>query len=45
MTPESLGAPLATLFGELMNGASPTGGYVLNRGDRGFLSSLDRVPA
>lgn len=45
MTPDALGTALATLLGELMNGASPTGGWMLNRSDPGFLASLDRVSA
>jgi|1185.fasta_scaffold78577_1 hypothetical protein len=34
-----------TLFAELVDGASPTEGYVLNRGDPGLLSSLDKLSA
>ena len=34
-----------TLFAELVDGASPTEGYVLNRGDPGLLHSLDRLSA
>lgn len=37
--------PLTTLFGELVHGAPETGAYVLNRGDRGLLASLDRLSA
>ena len=36
---------LATLFSELVFGASASGGYMLNAGDRGLLDSLDRLPA
>ena len=36
---------LATLLGELVNGASNDGGYMLNPGDEGLLRSLDRISA
>jgi hypothetical protein len=36
---------LATLFSELVFGASASGGYTLNAGDRGLLASLDTVSA
>jgi hypothetical protein len=36
---------LATLFGELIDGAPATGGYILNRGDAGLLASLDKLVA
>lgn len=36
---------LATLFGELVHGAPPSNGYVLNPGDAGLLRSLDTLPA
>jgi len=38
-------ASLTTLFGELVNGASREGGYMLNPGDEGLLRSLDKVTA
>lgn len=34
---------LARLFGELVNGTAPTGGFVLNSGDAGLLRSLDKI--
>jgi hypothetical protein len=34
---------LSTLLSELIDGASPSGGYVLNPGDPGLLASLDRL--
>ena len=36
---------LATLLSELVHGAPSTAAYVLNRGDRGMLRSLDRLSA
>jgi hypothetical protein len=36
---------LATLFGELVEGSAPSGGYMLNGGDEGLLRSLDKLPA
>ena len=45
MNTESLNASLVTLMGELTNGASADAGYVLNGGDPGLLSSLDRLSA
>ena len=36
---------LATLFGELVDGAPASGCYMLNAGDEGLLRSLDRLPA
>ncbi len=36
---------LATLFGELGEGASPSGGYVLNPSDPGLLRSLNKLAA
>jgi len=36
---------LATLFGELVNGASADGAYILNAGDDGLLRSLDKISA
>lgn len=40
---DELGSAVATLLGELTNGAAAQGGWVLNRGDPGLLASLDRV--
>jgi hypothetical protein len=34
-----------SLFAELVDGASKSGGYMLNPGDPGLLASLDRIPA
>ena len=45
MTDTILHAALATLLSELVIGAPPTGGYMLNRGDIGLLRSLDRLTA
>jgi hypothetical protein len=45
MTTQELFASLATLLRELAHGASPTSGYVLNRGDAGLLASLERLTA
>lgn len=36
---------LTTLFGELVNGAPTGGAFVLNQGDPGLLSSLDKLNA
>ncbi|HEX5580603.1 MAG TPA: DinB family protein, partial [Gemmatimonadaceae bacterium] len=36
---------LATLLAELVDGASPSGAFVLNGGDRGLLRSLDALSA
>jgi hypothetical protein len=36
---------LATLFGELVDGAPRSGAYMLNRGDPGLLRSLDKLSA
>jgi hypothetical protein len=36
---------LATLFSELVNGASADGAYILNAGDQGLLRSLDTLSA
>lgn len=36
---------LATLFGELVDGSSKDGGYMLNPGDEGLLRSLERLEA
>ena len=38
-------ASIATVFTELVDGASPHGGFVLNRGDSGLLAALDRLTA
>lgn len=41
----AIGGTLAALFSELVDGTPPAGGFVLNRGDRGLLASLDRLSA
>jgi hypothetical protein len=45
MTTPDVFASLATLLRELMHGATPTRGYVLNKGDAGLLAALDRLTA
>ena len=36
-------ATLTVLMNELVNGTAPTGGYMLNRGDRGLIGALDKL--
>jgi len=45
MNTRDLTETLTTLFGELVDGAPATGGYMLNRGDAGLLASLDKLTA
>lgn len=46
MNTSTVSAQLATLFGELVNGASePGGAFILNSGDAGFLRSIDTLTA
>jgi uncharacterized damage-inducible protein DinB len=45
MNTTNLTSSLATLIGELLDGSSPTGGYMLNRDDVGLLRSIDRLSA
>jgi hypothetical protein len=45
MNTRDLTGTLTTLLGELVNGTSPAGGYILNRGDAGLLRSLDNLSA
>ena len=45
MNTRDIAEALATLFGELANGAAADGAYILNRGDVGLLRSLDRLTA
>lgn len=45
MHPAELTRTLATLFGELVNGAAADGAYILNAGDDGLLRSLDKISA
>src|SRR6186997_2256612 len=45
MNTQEIARTLATLFGELVDGAPASGGYMLNAGDAGMLRSLDTLPA
>jgi len=45
MKTDTFATTLATLFAELVTGASATGAYALNTGDEGLLRSLDRIAA
>lgn len=45
MNTRELGNTLPTLFGELVDGASLTEAYMINRGDSGLLGSLDKLSA
>jgi hypothetical protein len=45
MNTHDVAKTLATLFGELIDGAPASGGYMLNAGDPGMLRSLDTLPA
>jgi hypothetical protein len=45
MNTSEVATTLATLFGELVEGTAPSGGYVLNAGDKGLLRSLDTLSA
>jgi hypothetical protein len=45
MNTRDLAASLGTLFGELVEGASAAGGYMLNAGDQGLFRSLDLLSA
>ncbi len=45
MNTTDIAAPLATLLSELLDGPPSTGGYMLNRGDRGMVRSLDSLTA
>ena len=42
---DMLRAAMATLLRELTAGTPPTGGYMLNRGDKGLFASLERISA
>jgi hypothetical protein len=42
---DDLVATMATLFNELVAGAPPSGGYMLNPGDEGLLRSVDKLSA
>ena len=43
MNTQDIARTLATLFGELVDGASPSGAYMLNAGDAGLLRSLEAL--
>ena len=45
MNTRDLGSTLPTLFAELIDGASQSEAYMLNRGDAGLLRSLDKLSA
>ncbi len=45
MTTNDLHQSLPALLRELTYGTAPTGGYILNSGDHGMLSALDRLSA
>ncbi|MFL5569075.1 MAG: hypothetical protein ACJ772_00710 [Gemmatimonadaceae bacterium] len=45
MNTRDLGNTLPTLFAELVDGASQSEAYMLNRGDLGLLRSLDKLSA
>ena len=45
MNTREVAGTLATLFGELVNGAPASGSYMLNGGDAGLLRSLDTLSA
>lgn len=45
MNTSEVATTLATLFGELVEGTAPSGGYILNPGDPGLLKSLDKLSA
>ena len=45
MNTKDVNSALTRLFSELVDGASPDGGFVLNRGDLGLLRSLDKLSA
>ena len=40
-----IASSLGTLFTELVEGAAPSGGYMLNPGDAGLLAALDKLTA
>jgi hypothetical protein len=42
---KEIASTLGTLFAELVEGAAPSGGYMLNPGDAGLLAALDRLTA
>jgi hypothetical protein len=45
MNTSEIAGTMGTLFSELVEGAAPSGGYMLNNGDQGLLRSLDKLSA
>jgi hypothetical protein len=45
MRTTDIGPVLGHLFSELVDGAAPTGAFILNSGDAGLLRSLDKITA
>ncbi|HEY0929046.1 MAG TPA: hypothetical protein VGE27_03925 [Gemmatimonas sp.] len=45
MNTRDVAETLSTLCSELVNGVPESGGFVLNRGDKGLLASLDKISA
>ena len=45
MRTNDINPTLERLFAELVNGASPSGAFILNSGDAGMLGSLERISA
>jgi DinB family protein len=45
MNTTDLTASLTALMRELVDGTAPTGGYMLNRGDKGLFASLEKISA
>ena len=45
MNTTDLTGPLTTLMRELVDGTAPTGGYMLNRGDKGLFAGLEKISA
>jgi hypothetical protein len=45
MNTKDIAGTLATLFGELVEGAPSSGAYMLNAGDQGLLRSLEKLSA
>jgi len=45
MNTREIAPALSTLYSELVNGIPESSGYILNRGDGGFLRSIDKLSA
>lgn len=45
MNTRDISPTLSSLYSELVNGIPESNGYILNRGDRGLLQSLDKLSA